>query len=919
MRRHLGRHGLVELAVVELAVVQLAMVQLTVVELAVVRFAVDQLTVVELTVVQLAVVELPVVGPRMELGIPAGARLPMHRARAWRVDPTARVRGVTLVLTLAAIAFTIAVLRTGAAVAGDVVIPWWGLAIAYLLSGVLIAHIRIRDQAHTLTLSEVALALGLVTATPSALIAGGLAGTVLSLVLFRRQQPLKVIFNTATFLVEADIAIVVMRALLDGHAVGSGVGWLATLAGVLVASAFAQAIVMVIVRASAGTLPIRQVIRGLALILPAAIVNTLLALSGLHAVGQDPELAPLLVIPLVVVAASYRLYLSETQRHSQVRRLYETSAALQRSRGGDATITTLLTSAREMFNAETAELLLAVSGGTQPARRYTVGADDLLVSESVEANSGPAWVERSAGALLLDSSTPDGLLAARGYRDGIAVRIAADGGLDGELLVANRRDAVSTFGRGDLELLEALAGPASVSLENTRLEAELKRQAFHDPLTGLANRALLSRRIQSALEHGPRGEFAVLLLDVDDFKAVNDTLGHPVGDRLLVDIAQRLRSCLRPEDTAARLGGDEFAVVLGTTSTVAEALAVGERILDSLRQPFAASAVDVTVRASLGIVIDDASVADVDDLLSRADIAMYRAKARGKDRCVVFEPLMHIEVMARHQLRVDLERAVEERQLRVHYQPIVSLRTGQVVGAEALVRWAHPLRGMVQPDHFIPVAEESGLIIGLGRFVLAEACAQLRAWQAELPRLRMSVNVSARELQDPNYVSTVEAVCQSFGVDPGRLTFEVTEHVMVSDERALDALRELRALGARIAVDDFGTGYSSLSCLRDLPIDTLKIAKPFVDRLARSVDDRALATSVVGLARSLRLDTVVEGIERLDQADIMCDAGCVSGQGFLFSRALPAEEFLDRVAEAPEGWVLTVAGRPAASWVRQAG
>ena len=616
---------------------------------------------------------------------------------------------------------------------------------------------------------------------------------------------------------------------------------------------------------------------------------------------------------------TYRSHMAERQRHDQVRQLYQVTAALHRSRGADAATTTLLTRARDMFNADIAQLVVLSPNSVTPARLFTLGPDRDAVVEHGDGSGVMARLPETGKAILLGDTGTKHILSARGFRNGIAVGISTDGGVDGVLLVANRRDAVSTFGRPDLELLEALAGPAGVSLENGRLDAEIEHQAFHDPLTGLPNRALLSRRIKAALADGPRGGFSLLLLDVDDFKTINDTLGHPAGDRLLIDIADRLVCCLRPDDTAARLGGDEFALLLRTAGSAEHAVAVGDRILERLRRPFTVEVDDVTVRASLGIVVDDPSVAGVDDLLSRADIAMYRAKARGKDRCVVFEPIMHIEVLARHQLRVDLERALAEGQLRVHYQPIVALPSGEVTAAEALVRWVHPTRGIIQPDDFIPVAEESGLIVPLGRFVLDEGCRQLAAWRHTLPALRLCVNVSARELREPGVADGVVDICTRHGIDTTRLTFEVPEHVMVSDDRAVDALRELRALGARIAIDDFGTGYSCLSCLPDLPIDTLKIAKPFVDRLARSEHDRALATSVVGLARGLRLDTVVEGIERLDQAELMREAGCRSGQGFLFSGAVPAAEFLARAsARRRDLSVLTLAGRSALRQRREA-
>lgn len=433
---------------------------------------------------------------------------------------------------------------------------------------------------------------------------------------------------------------------------------------------------------------------------------------------------------------------------------------------------------------------------------------------------------------------------------------------------------------------------SSAAHPNAALVAELEHQAFHDPLTGLANRALLTRRIEAALLERPAGGFALVLLDVDEFKTVNDTLGHPAGDELLVEIARRLSRCLRPDDTAARLGGDEFAVLVRTGAGRGGAVAMSDRVLASLRRPFMLSTADVAVRASLGIVVDEPSIAGVDDVLSRADIAMYRAKARGKDRCVVFEPEMHRDVMARRQMRLDLEKALHAGELRVHYQPIVSLTSGEVVGAEALARWPRLAGQMVDPEVFISVAEESGVIVGLGRRVFEEACRQAAAWRHALPDMRINVNLCGRELQALDLTENVVETCARHAIDVRRITFEVTEHVMVGVIGACGALRDLQALGARVAIDDFGAGYSSLANLRDLPVDAIKIGKPFVDLLSRSEDDRVLAASLVGLARSLHLDTVVEGVESRVQADAMRDAGCGSAQGFFYSHPLPAHQFL---------------------------
>jgi diguanylate cyclase (GGDEF)-like protein len=802
------------------------------------------------------------------------------------------------------------VLPSQAVVGHGTALPWWSLAIAYCLAGVLGVHVRLRRHAHTITLGEVPLVLGLLAASPAALIAGGLVGTALSLTVYRRQSPVKVAFNLALFLVEVDVAITVMRAVLGGRAVESASGWVATLAATLTASVVSTLLVAVAMAVASNRHRFADLPLTLGLALPATLLNTVLGLAGLDVVEHQPLAGFILLIPVVALAVAYRSYLGERQKHVRVRLLYETSRALHRSRGVEVSITTLLGKAREMFNAEVAELILLPTSSTDVARRCTLGPGDdaTLAIGGVEGDDPAAQIRNGGPAVLLDRDDPDGILARRGLRDGMAVSISGEGGATGTLIVANRLDSVSVFGRDDLELLEAFAGPASVSLDNGRLQGELEYRAFHDSLTGLPNRALLTQRLQASLVRRRSRSCGILLLDVDDFKAVNDTLGHPAGDQLLIAIAQRLTACLRPGDLPARLGGDEFAVMLDCVDGPEHAMGVAERVLDALRTPFTVSGCDVTAHASIGVVVDHPGVVTVDDLLSSADLAMYRAKARGRNRCVLFEPLMQVEVLARHQLRADLERAVREGGLEVHYQPIVSLQTGAVTGAEALVRWTHPVRGAIGPDEFIPLAEETGLVVPLGCLVLDQACGQLARWSPQLPDLELNVNLSGRQLQAPGIVDEVAGILDRHGIEPRRLTLEVTERAMVDGDDALAALAELRRLGVQIAVDDFGTGFSSLSCLGDLPIDMLKIAKPFVDRLARSDDGRALALTIVGLATSLRLDTVAEGIERPDQAEALRAGGCGGGQGFLFSRALTGDDFLEQVAAPRPPSALSLAG-----------
>jgi diguanylate cyclase (GGDEF)-like protein/PAS domain S-box-containing protein len=432
--------------------------------------------------------------------------------------------------------------------------------------------------------------------------------------------------------------------------------------------------------------------------------------------------------------------------------------------------------------------------------------------------------------------------------------------------------------------------------ERKELERQLTHQAFHDPLTGLANRSLFRDRVRHALalRTRTRQPLAVLFLDLDGFKAVNDSLGHAVGDRLLGSVAGRLQSVVRPGDTVARLGGDEFAVLLEDLDGPHVAQQVAQRFIDELQNAIQLDGHEVFVGASLGLALagpDD----DADVLLRNADLAMYRAKTLGKGRCEVFEPDMHAAALHRMEVENDLRHAVVRGELRLHYQPVVELETGRVVGVEALLRWQHPVHGLVSPDAFIGVAEESGLIVPVGRWVLSEACRQVAKWQRAtgLP-LRLSVNISARQLQAPRLAEHVARTLRSTGVRPNDLVLEITESMLVDDaERTIAKLHLLRELGVRLAIDDFGTGYSSLNYLRRLPVDVLKIDRSFVQGIGTESELAALTGAIVGIGRDLGLDTVAEGIEEQSQLDALRAMGCALGQGYLFAKALPADELAD--------------------------
>ena len=429
--------------------------------------------------------------------------------------------------------------------------------------------------------------------------------------------------------------------------------------------------------------------------------------------------------------------------------------------------------------------------------------------------------------------------------------------------------------------------------ERKRFEGQLASQALHDRLTGLPNRVLLRDRVEHAMARAGRraSSVALFIADVDRFKVVNESLGHDGGDRLLVAVAERLADLLRPGDTVARMGGDEFALLCEDVGSYDEAIGIASRILTAFEKPFQVKGTDVSLTASVGVAIGALHGPDPELLLRDADVAMYRAKEGGRDRYQVFEESMLADAGGRLTVENDLRRAIGQGQLRLYYQPIVHLDTGVIAGFEALVRWQHPQRGLLPPSEFIPSAEQSGLIVPLGRHVLTEACMQAATWEADRPGaepLRVSVNVSAKQLSQHGWSDEVAQILAESGLGPRQLVLEITESVLMDDTETT-ALRfeELRRLGVRIAIDDFGTGYSSLGYLRRLPVDILKIDKSFIDGVAEGPHESALARAVVKLASTLRLEAVAEGIDSRKQFLQLRRLRCAYGQGYFFSRPQP--------------------------------
>jgi diguanylate cyclase (GGDEF)-like protein len=497
-------------------------------------------------------------------------------------------------------------------------------------------------------------------------------------------------------------------------------------------------------------------------------------------------------------------------------------------------------------------------------------------------------------------------LALSGYRDAIIAPLRNEVRVAGALVIANRLSEVVGFDSTDARLADTLSNHTTTALENGRLEQSLEQlrvlegqltfQALHDPLTGLANRTLFRTHLQQAIEQHDDCRGAVLFIDLDDFKTVNDSFGHATGDALLIEVAARLKGCIADADVIARLGGDEFALLLRDADHASGATAAAEAILRSFEQTATIMQRRLSIRASIGIALVQIG-ADPETMMRNADTAMYIAKAQGKHRVVMFEPSMYESNVYRFNLHSDLQRALDRDELTIHFQPIVMLATQDVIGAEALVRWHHPSLGELSPDSFLAVADQTGLIVAIDRLIMDKACEWLAGVDASAPGLVpwVTVNVSPRSFQEPTLVEGVTAALQRHHLAPNRLGIEITENLMSEQaDRAIETLQELKRIGLRLALDDFGTGYSSLSYLKRLPVSIIKVDRSFVAGLVTDPSDREIVTAVIRLGQALGLTTIAEGVEDIAQFTLLRELGCDQAQGFLLGRpvagppALPA-------------------------------
>jgi diguanylate cyclase (GGDEF)-like protein len=833
----------------------------------------------------------------------------VSRGGAQSLPPITRVLPHALVVGLAATSFVVyrTLLADLEPPVSGFAIPWWSLILIFFVTEAFPVHVHFRTEAHSLSLGELALIVGLYLTAPDELIFAQLLGAAVALVVVRQQRVLTASYNLAVFTLGTSLALLCFHGfLVFGDAYGPA-GWAGAVVGAVAYAGIAFLLITLRARMVSGR-PLTAQPRMLAAAAAGGcFASASLAVCAMQLAQHDLRSLWVMVVPVAATAIALTTYTSLRRRQGHLEFLSQSMRAMQ---GAEfrSSVRELLEAARTMLSAEVAEIIVVAHPAGQSALRSAVSPLEQVLMEPITLSdlrrrTLEIAASDEAAALLPEVRSAHALdeyFAEEGLKDGIVTALRGGDRIFGIVLVGNRMGDSATFTHDDRRLFETFANHAAALLENDRVKSQLRHQAFHDSLTGFANRALFTERVHKVLDMTAAGnrQPAVLFLDLDDFKKVNDSLGHSAGDQLLLAVAERVRSCLRPEDLVARLGGDEFAVLLERANRD-EAESVATRLVDVLRAPFMLEGTEMKVHASIGIALAHSRIV-ADEILRNADVAMYSAKTNGKGGYAWYDPEMHVQTQRRNELAATLEGSVERDEIEAYYQPIVQLETGRVVGMEALARWRHPDRGLVLPDSFIPLAEESGLMPPIGRAVLGLACEQLQTWRSRHrfhDELIVSVNLSQSELRNPNLTRDVEAILSETEIPPDRLVLEITESSAMQDPAtAIEMLTKLRRLGVRLALDDFGTGYSSLSHLRDFPIDMLKIAKPFVDRIGT---ESTFVDAILRLAETLGLDVVAEGIETAEQDEMLRSLGCSLGQGFYYAKPSQALHVGSRLAFGP--------------------
>ena len=788
------------------------------------------------------------------------------------------------------------------------------LAALFAVAEAVTVEVHFRHEAHSFTFGEIPIVLGLHLVGGSGLVLAQLLGSLAARSWWRRQPPIKRAFNIGLAVFDAGLAAVVYELVRGDARALSLHGQAATFVATVVVSLTSGLLIAAAIQLSGGQVTRGPLVRTMVLSLAITVTNTAMALVAVTLLRTRPGSAWLVVAPCATIFLAYRAFTREKRERERMNFLYSCSRDLHEGPNAEEAVAALLARTTETFRAATAELVIFPASDRAVPMRTTVGPSDrrsvMVPLRPEELHLLTAAVAAAPEARLVTQETALSMrpyLHRRGVETAMVAPLQVDRRVVGLLTVGNPLGDIGTFEDQDLLLLDALAGQLRVFLEFDRLgqafdrlsnlQGQLVHQANHDPLTSLANRVLFVERTEEALSGGHT--VAVMFVDLDDFKTVNDGLGHDAGDQLLKAVARRLEGTLRSGDLAARLGGDEFAILVMSRPGQPDPQSLAERVLDALSAPFSVQGEQLLVRASVGIAVGEARSASVGDLLRKADVAMYVAKHGGKGRAAAFDPSMDAELQERLHLETELQQALAEDALEVVYQPVVDMTTGAVVALEALARWDHPQRGLISPEVFVPVAERCGLAAEVGQAVLDLACRRVAALPpGPAGPVSLSVNLSARELTQEGFVEDVLATLARAGLGPSSLIVEVTEQAILDAGDDGATLERLRGHGVQVAIDDFGTGSSSLSYLRNLPLDLLKVDRSFVAGLGAPDSDRTVTSAIVALATTLGLGVVAEGVETGEQVGQLVALGCTLGQGHHLSPPLGADQ-LDALVTVP--------------------
>ncbi|HMC40935.1 MAG TPA: EAL domain-containing protein [Acidimicrobiales bacterium] len=777
--------------------------------------------------------------------------------------------------------------------------PFVGLAMVAIYQ--LPVRFHLGRESHSVDLTGVPILVGAVLLSPVQLLMATCAAT-LGMIVVRRPPLQRAAFNVANFIIGAAVTLLVLVPLMGHHSPVSPAGWLAIAVASVALDAVTNLTVVAVITISSRFPSVDYFKKLAAQLAVAPLVVFALAVVAVACYWAQPWALLILVGPAFVLGWWYSSSERMRARFADLQSLYVFSQALADVSERADVLNVALREMCSVLHCESAELCVAQAEGLL---RYRLGGSEEVLEDVAELSGPEAAVLQTQRPLLLPRSSRDAYLAERHLKDAMLVPIAIGGARSGVLVVTGRYgNEQSSFNREDLDFLQALAAHLSTALTSSdhldhlrRSVAEREHQAYHDGLTGLANRTLFMNVVSAALENAHGGMVAVVLMDLDGFKEINDALGHHTGDAVLKVIATRVSSGVREFGLAARLGGDEFAFLVPSATSVDEVIAITDRLMESVGSAMEIDNMALTVRASVGISLAPVHGLDAASLLKKADVAMYAAKSSSR-RVSVYDRSMDNSSARRLALATDLGRAIEADELDLWYQPVADISTGTVSGFEALLRWPHPALGFISPDEFIPIAEQTGLIEPLTWWVMKEALGELRRWRDDGFEFSMAVNVSVRSLLDTAMVERLRTMVAEFGLAPSNLTLEITESsMMVEFERSEGVLRGLSDMGFRIAIDDFGTGYSSLSRLKVLPVHVVKIDRAFVKNICFDKGDQAIVRSIIELARVMGHRVVAEGIEDLQTWSRLAALGCDLGQGYYYARPMLAADCRSWVME----------------------